>query len=144
MGRGAVIGEMAVLGGIPRTANVVADSSVTALWLTTASMQAIMAESPQLSGSLWKTAGMRFAENLLGTKDPYNGWDQMRLRRWLNEGEVSGPADGENVNLYGKTAILIAGKATVSGQEEPITAPAHLDLPEAVFTENAKIFIRNS
>ena len=26
MGRGAVIGEMAVLGGIPRTANVVADS----------------------------------------------------------------------------------------------------------------------
>ena len=45
---------------------------------------------------------MRFAENLLGTKDPFNGWDQMRLRRWLNEGEVSGPADGENVNLYGK------------------------------------------
>ena len=144
MGRGAVIGEMAVLGGIPRTANVVADSSVTALWLTTASMQAIMSESPELSGSLWKTAGMRFAENLLGTKDPYNGWDQMRLRRWLNEGEVSGPADGENVNLYGKTVILIAGKATVSGQEEPITAPAHLDLPEAVFSENAKIFIRNS
>ena len=30
MGRGAVIGEMAVLAGIPRTANVVADSSVTA------------------------------------------------------------------------------------------------------------------
>ena len=144
MGRGAVIGEMAVLGGIPRTANVVADSSVTALWLTTASMQAIMAESPKLSDSLWKTAGMRFAENLLGTKDPYNGWDQMRLRRWLNEGEVSGPADGENVNLYGKTSILIAGKATASGQGEPITAPAHLDLPEAVFSENAKIFIRNS
>ncbi|NDH17475.1 MAG: cyclic nucleotide-binding domain-containing protein, partial [Opitutae bacterium] len=120
MGRGAVIGEMAVLGGIPRTANVVADSSVTALWLTTESMQAIMAESPELSGSLWKTAGMRFAENLLGTKDPYNGWDQMRLRRWLNEGDVTAPTDGENVNLYGQTAILIAGKAKVSGQEELI------------------------
>ena len=144
MGRGAVIGEMAVLGGIPRTANVVADSSVTALWLTTEAMQAIMTESPELSGSLWKTAGMRFAENLLGTKDPYNSWDQMRLRRWLNEGEVSAPADGENVNLYGKTAILISGKATVNGQEEPISAPAHLDLPDAVFSENAKIFLRNS
>ena len=57
---------------------------------------------------------MRFAENLLGTKDPYNSWDQMRLRRWLNEGEVSAPADGENVNLYGKTAVLVSGKATVS------------------------------
>jgi len=144
MGRGAVIGEMAVLGGIPRTANVVADSSVTALWLTTESMQAIMAESPELSGSLWKTAGMRFAENLLGTKDPYNGWDQMRLRRWLNEGDVTAPTDGENVNLYGQTAILIAGKAKVSGQEELISAPAHLDFPEAVFSDSAKVFIRNT
>ena len=68
MGRGAVIGEMAVLAGVPRTANVVADSSVTALWLPTESMQSIMAESPELSGSLWKTAAMRFAENLIGTK----------------------------------------------------------------------------
>ena len=144
MGRGAVIGEMAVLGGIPRTANVVADSSVTALWLTTESMQAIMAESPELSGSLWKTAGMRFAENLLGTKDPYNGWDQMRLRRWLNEGDVTAPTDGENVNLYGQTAILIAGKAKISGQEELISAPAHLDFPEAVFSDSAKVFIRNT
>jgi NhaP-type Na+/H+ or K+/H+ antiporter len=144
MGRGAVIGEMAVLGGIPRTANVVADSSVTALWLTTESMQAIMAESPELSGSLWKTAGMRFAENLLGTKDPYNGWDQMRLRRWLNEGDVTAPTDGENVNLYGQTAILISGKAKISGQEELISAPAHLDYPEAVVSDSAKVFIRNT
>ena len=144
MGRGAVIGEMAVLGGIPRTANVMADSSVTALWLTTESMQAIMGESPELSGSLWKTAGMRFAENLLGTKDPYNGWDQMRLRRWLNEGDVTAPAEGESVNLYGQTAILISGKAKISGQEELISAPAHLDLPEAVFSDSAKVFIRNT
>ena len=49
MGRGAVIGEMAVLGGVPRTANVVADSTVTALWLSTESMQKIMAESPSSS-----------------------------------------------------------------------------------------------
>ena len=70
MGRGAVIGEMAVLAGVPRTANVVADSSVSALWLNTESMQSIMTESPELSGSLWKTASMRFAENLIGAKSP--------------------------------------------------------------------------
>jgi hypothetical protein len=102
-----------------------------------------MTDSPELSGSLWKTAGMRFAENLLGTKNPYNSWDQMRLRRWLNDGEVSAPADGENVNLYGKVAILIAGKAS-AGQAEPISAPAHVDLAEATFSENAKVFIRNA
>ncbi|MBP52882.1 MAG: hypothetical protein CMI27_07025 [Opitutae bacterium] len=144
MGRGAVIGEMAVLAGIPRTANVVADSSVTALWLTTASMQAIISESPELSGSLWKTAGMRFAENLLGNKKPYNSWHQMKLRRWLNEGEVSAPADGESINLYGKTSILLTGKATAGSGTEAISAPAHLDLAEAVFSENARVFIRES
>ena len=144
MGRGAVIGEMAVLAGVPRTANVVADSSVTALWLTTESMQAIMSESPELSGSLWKTAAMRFAENLIGTKSPYNGWDQMRLRRWLNEGDVSAPTDGETINLYGKVGILIAGKAVAKVESEPISAPALLDLAEATFSENAKVFIRET
>ncbi len=144
MGRGAVIGEMAVLGGVPRTANVVADSPVTALWLTTESMQKIMADSPELSGSLWKTAAMRFAENLLGAKDPYNSWSQMQLRRWLNDGEVSALADGERANLYGKVAILVSGQATSPSSSEPISAPAHLDLAEAVFSGNAKVFIRNS
>ncbi len=144
MGRGAVIGEMAVLAGVPRTANVVADSSVTALWLPTESMQSIMAESPELSGSLWKTAAMRFAENLIGTKSPYNSWDQMRLRRWLNEGEVSSPADGESVNLYGKIAVLVAGKASANSASEPISAPALLDLAEATFSDQAKVFVRNA
>ena len=144
MGRGAVIGEMAVLAGVPRTANVVADSSVTALWLTTESMQSIMTESPELSGSLWKTAAMRFAENLIGAKSPYNAWDQMRLRRWLNEGEVSAPAEGESVNLYGKVGILVAGQASASASSEAITAPALLDLADATFSDNAKVFIRES
>ena len=144
MGRGAVIGEMAVLGGVPRTANVVADSTVTALWLSTESMQKIMEESPELSMSLWKTAAMRFAENLLGAKEPYNGWNQMQLRRWLNEGEVLSPADGESINLYGKIAVLVAGQASSPGAAEPSTAPAHLDLAEAVFQGNAKIFVRDA
>ena len=133
MGRGAVIGEMAVLGGVPRTANVVADSTVTALWLSTESMQKIMAESVELSNSLWKTAAMRFAENLIGAKEPYNGWNQMQLRRWLNEGEVLSPTDGESINLYGKIAVLVAGQASAPGTAEPTVAPAHLDLAEAVF-----------
>ena len=144
MGRGAVIGEMAVLAGVPRTANVVADSSVTALWLDTESMQSIMAESPELSGSLWKTASMRFAENLIGAKSPYNSWDQMRLRRWLNEGEVTAPAEGESINLYGKVAILVSGQATASAGTDPISAPALLDMAEASFSANSKVFVRDA
>ncbi|MBN38296.1 MAG: hypothetical protein CMI29_07500 [Opitutae bacterium] len=144
MGRGSVIGEMAVLAGIKRTANVVADSSVTALWLDTASMQKIIAESPDLSGSLWKTAAMRFAENLLGSKSPYNQWDQMRLRRWLNGGDVLSPADGETVDLYGKIAVLVAGQASSPSSSEPKNAPALLDLASAQFSGDAKVFVRES
>jgi len=144
MGRGAVIGEMAVLAGVPRTATVIADSTVNALWLNTDSMQAIMSDSPELSGSLWKTASMRFAENLLGAKDPYNGWSQIQLRRWLNEGEVMAPANGETANLYGKVAVLVSGQSMPAGSTEPINAPAHLDLAEATFNGNAKVFIRNA
>jgi hypothetical protein len=144
MGRGAVIGEMAVLAGVPRTATVNADSTVNALWLNTDSMQAIMSDSPELSGSLWKTASMRFAENLLGAKDPYNGWSQIQLRRWLNEGDVIAPSDGETSNLYGKVAVLVSGQAIPAGSTEPINAPAHLDLAEATFNGNAKVYIRNA
>jgi len=144
MGRGSVIGEMAVLAGIKRTANVTADSAVTALWLDTESMQKIMVESPELSGSLWKTAAMRFAENLLGSKAPYNQWDQMRLRRWLIEGDVLAPADGESLDLYGKVAVLVAGQALSPGAKEPSLAPAVLDLASAEFSEKAKVFIREA
>ena len=80
MGRGAVIGEMAVLAGVPRTATVIADSTVNALWLTTDSMQSIMSDSPELSGSLWKTASMRFAENL--------AWCQ-RTIQWLEPDPIT-------------------------------------------------------
>ena len=144
MGRGAVIGEMAVLAGVPRTATVVADSTVNALWLNTESMQAIMTDSPELSGSLWKTAAMRFAENLLGAKEPYNGWSQIQMRRWLNEGEVIAPADGESTNLYGKVAVLISGQAVAPSSTDPIVAPATLDIAEATFGNSAKVFVRDA
>ena len=144
MGRGSVIGEMAVLAGVPRTATVIADSTVNALWLTTESMQTIMSESPELSGSLWKTAAMRFAENLLGSKEPYNGWSQIQLRRWLNDGEVLAPADGESTNLYGKVAVLVSGQAIAPGSADPIVAPASLDLAEASFNGSAKVFVRSA
>ena len=103
-----------------------------------------MSEYPVLSDSLWKTASMRFAENLIGAKSPYNAWDQMRLRRWLNEGEVTSPSEGELVNLYGKVAILVAGQASASSSSEALQAPALLDMADATFSGNAKVFIREA
>ena len=144
MGRGAVIGEMAVLAGVKRTANVVADTSVSAIWLTTESMQKVISESPELANSLWKTASIRFAENLLGAREPYSQWNQMQLRRWLNAGEVNSPQDGSTINLYGKVAVLVSGQAGSAAGGESISAPAVLDVAEARFQGGAKVFICES
>jgi NhaP-type Na+/H+ or K+/H+ antiporter len=144
MGRGAVIGEMAVLAGVPRTANVVADTAVTAIWLTTESMQKAMTESTELSNSLWKTASIRFSENLLGTREPYLSWSQIELRRWLNSGNVLSPNDGETLNLYGKTSVLVSGQATAAAGGEAVSAPAVLELAEARFSTGAKVFVREA
>ena len=144
MGRGAVIGEMAVLAGVKRTANVVADTSVSAIWLTTESMQKVISESPELANSLWKTASIRFAENLLGAREPYSQWNQMQLRRWLIAGEVNSPQDGETINLYGKVAVLVSGQASPAAGGEGISAPAVLDMAEARFQGGAKVFICES
>ncbi|MBT5910826.1 MAG: cyclic nucleotide-binding domain-containing protein, partial [Opitutae bacterium] len=144
MGRGAVIGEMAVLAGVPRTANVVADTAVTALWLTTESMQKAMTESAELSNGLWKTASIRFAENLLGNREPYRSWSQIELRRWLNSGNVLSPNDGETLNLYGKTSVLVTGQATAVAGGNPISSPAVLELAEARFSTGAKVFVREA
>ena len=144
MGRGAVIGEMAVLAGVKRTANVVADTSVSALWLTTESMQKVISESPELANSLWKTASIRFAENLLGAREPYSQWNQMQLRRWLNAGEVNSPQDGSTINLYGKVAVLVSGQAGSAAGGESVSAPAVLDMADARFQGGAKVFICES
>ena len=54
----------------------------------------------------------------------------MQFRRWLNDGEVISPADGEKVNLYGKIAVLINGQCTTPSSQEVISAPSQLDVAE--------------
>ena len=139
MGRGAVIGEMAVLAGVPALQMLLQIPQLPPFGLTTESMQAIMAESPELSGSLWKTAGMRFAENLIGTKSPYNGWDQMRLRRWLMKEMYTAPADGESLT-YGQDWISSCRKATA--RQEIQFLHLHFLILQRLFFGSAKVFIR--
>jgi NhaP-type Na+/H+ or K+/H+ antiporter len=143
MGRGSVIGEMAVLAGIPRTANVSADTGVTAVWLSSTDMQSVMAESKDLTESLWRTAGARFAENILGDQEPYRDWSQLQLRRWIAEGRVESFDESVRMDLYGKVAILISGRATI-GEGQVVNAPAKLDAAAAQFDSGSKIYLCSS
>ncbi|MBT7028436.1 MAG: cyclic nucleotide-binding domain-containing protein, partial [Verrucomicrobia bacterium] len=141
LGRGSVIGEMAVLAGVPRTADVIADTSVTALWMRSKEMNEAMAESPALAQGLWETAGRRFAENLLKSQEPYLHMSQWEFRRWLSEGEVDSPAPDDSLDLYGKVAILLSGTATVQGTPEPVNAITRLNVPKASFPDGARVWI---
>jgi NhaP-type Na+/H+ or K+/H+ antiporter len=143
LGPGNVIGEMAVLTGLPRTATVTAESPVTVLWMTTSKMKAIMKDSKDLEGRLWKFASSRFAMNLLCSKKPYNEWQQKELRQWLLAGEIIYPDDAGKIDLKGKMGILVTGKATSFDKESTITAPAILESSDYKFSPNTRIFVRD-
>ena len=143
LGRGSVIGEMAVLAGVPRTADIIADTTVTALWMGSTEMNEAMADSPALAKGLWETAGRRFAENLLKSQEPYLNLSQWEFRRWLSKGEVVSPAPGDSLELFGKVAILVSGTATVPGATEPVKAITRLNVPKASFPESARVWIHS-
>ena len=141
LGRGSVIGEMAVLAGVPRTADIIADTTVTALWMGSTEMNEAMAKSPALAKGLWETAGRRFTENLLKGQEPYLHMSPWEFRRWLSGGEVVTPAPGDSLDLFGKVAILVSGTATVPGADEPVSAITRLSAREASFPEGARVWI---
>ena len=141
LGRGSVIGEMAVLAGVPRTADIIADTTVTALWMGSTEMNEAMAKSPALAKGLWETAGRRFTENLLKSQEPYLHMSPWEFRRWLSGGEVVTPAPGDSLDLFGKVAILVSGTATVPGADEPVSAITRLSAREASFPEGARVWI---
>ena len=142
LGPGSVIGEMAVLTGMPRTATVTAESPVTVLWMSTSKMKSIMKDSRDLENRLWKFACMRFAMNLLSRKKPYNDWQQKEFRQWLAAGDIIYPDERGHIELKGKVGILVTGKATSPDNNVTLTAPSILETSSYNFSSNSRVFIR--
>ena len=136
IGPGSVIGEMAVLLNMKRSATVVAESPVSALWLTATGMQEIIACSQILEEQLWKTAGVRLTENLLGSVEPYRQWSQIQLRRFISQGSVresSASKEAENAII-----ILLSGHFFKNGKI--FAAPAILEANTDI-EKGSKLFI---
>ena len=142
LGPGSVIGEMAVLTGMARTATVTAESPVTVLWMSTSRMKSIMKTSKDLENRLWKFACMRFAMNLLSRKKPYNDWQQKEFRQWLSSGDIIYPDEKGNIDLKGRVGILVTGKASTPDEGIVFTAPAILETSDYNFSSNSRVFIR--
>ncbi|HEC44433.1 MAG TPA: cyclic nucleotide-binding domain-containing protein [Bacteroides sp.] len=142
LGPGSVIGEMAVLTGLQRTATVSAESPVTVLWMSTSKMKSIMKNSKDLENRLWKFASMRFAMNLLSHKKPYDQWQQNEFRLWLAAGDIMYPDESGHIDLKGKVGILVTGKATTMDKEQILTAPNILENSDYTYSSNSRVFIR--
>lgn len=142
VGPGGVIGEMAVLTGLPRTATVKAETPVQVLWISTTKMQALMKGSKELENRLWKFACTRFAMNLLSARKPYNDWQQKEFRQWLATGEIMYPDNLGRISLKGNVGILLTGQATNPVRKETLTAPTILESDDYIFSSNTRVFIR--
>jgi NhaP-type Na+/H+ or K+/H+ antiporter len=142
IGPGSIIGEMAVLTGMPRTATVKAESPVTVLWMSTSKMRAIMKNSKDLEDRLWKFACTRFAMNLLGARKPYNEWQQKEFRQWLSAGEIIYPDNLGLIAMKGKVGILLTGQVTDPARQEAYTAPTILEADNYFCSSNTRVFIR--
>jgi NhaP-type Na+/H+ or K+/H+ antiporter/CRP-like cAMP-binding protein len=140
IGPGTVIGEMANLMNLPRTATVTAEQPVTALRMTAAKMIKLIRESDEMERRLWKIAGARYVENYLGKLEPYSKWTRKKLRKWISAGEMTFLNDSESIDLNEKIALLLSGQVYVTSRHKPIQAPALLYAPLVYVYGEAKIF----
>ena len=143
LGPGAVIGEMANLMGVPRTATVTAEQPVTALKMPAKNMMKLMKESEEIEKRLWKVAGTRIVENFLGRMEPYSKWKRTKLKKWISAGDIAFLGDNESFELKDRIAILLNGHVYVTSRNKPIDAPAILYAPVVKVVNHAKIYFCN-
>ncbi|HIA11632.1 MAG TPA: cyclic nucleotide-binding domain-containing protein [Flavobacteriales bacterium] len=145
LGPGSVIGEMAVLSGVPRTATITADTPVTALSIKADGMQDLMSSSKELEEKLWNLAGVRFAENLLSKIEPYQSWRQIQFREWLADGKIvtRETLGKEMLDLREHEAVIIAGTCFSIGEEKTaLQAPAVIHIQFVNLADDARVYIR--
>lgn len=142
VGSGSLIGEMSVLTGYPRSASIVAVTTVTVVWIESATLKSIMKKSVDLENGLWEYASKRFAMNLLGRREPYNQWEQNIFIQWLAAGEIKVPNENGWIDLKGKVGVLVTGSAVLP-DGNTINSPASLAGSDYTFTKEARIFLRD-
>ncbi|MDF1573825.1 MAG: cyclic nucleotide-binding domain-containing protein [Bacteroidales bacterium] len=143
VGAGSLIGEMAVLTGYPRSASIITVSPVTVVWLEPGTLKSIMKKSTELENGLWEFASMRFAMNLLGKKEPYNQWEQNIFIQWLAAGEIKLPNENGIIDLKGKVGVLVTGTAASHDGSTVVKAPASLTGTDYVFSQEARVYLRD-
>ena len=140
--KGSIIGEIAVLTNISRTATVTAESPVTVLRLTSVSMQQVIHDNHTLEDKLWQIAAPRLAENVIKENKTYSKIQHADIQQWLKKGELIVAKKVRNIDLEDKVGILVTGKAIKSNNED-IEAPCLVDDKSVTLSRNSRMLICN-
>lgn len=141
LGRGQFIGEISDMTGVVRSAEVVAESPVTALFISGIHLRKLMKDFPIIKNRLWNIVGQRISENLLREIKPYDHWKHDQLKNLVNKGTLL-QTDGYNTTSYKeKIIILVSGQATSSGGKEKYVAPSILKNDDYKFSSEALLWV---
>ena len=142
LSRGQFIGEMAGLTGETRSAEVAAESPVTALWIHGHHLKKVMTDHPVFKMRLWNIGAIRISENLLRCVKPYNQWKYEQLKTLVRKGQLLEPENYDAARYSKKLIILVSGQAAPGRpSEEDMVAPALLEHVSYNFSEDALLFI---
>ena len=141
LGQGNFIGEMAGLTGLPRTAEVVAESPVTTLWMSNIQMMQLMKKSGLLQERLWKIGGARLAENILCEIAPYDKWKTSQISSLVSKGKVQVPSEDTLAASKDKVIILLFGSVTYLKTKKTVKAPAIIEDTIFEWTSGTRLFV---
>lgn len=140
LGKGSIIGEIAVLTNVPRTATVTAESPVTVLRLTSVSMQQVIHDNHTLEDKLWQIAAPRLAENILSEHENYKNLQQSEIQKLLSKAELILAKKVRNIDIKDKLAILITGKA-IKSNDENIESPCLVEDNSVTLSRDSRMLI---
>jgi CRP-like cAMP-binding protein len=140
LGKGSIIGEIAVLTNVPRTATVTAESPVTVLRLTSVSMQQVIHDNHTLEDKLWQIAAPRLAENILSEHENYKNIHQSEIQKLLSKAELILAKKVRNIDIKDKLAILITGKA-IKSNDENIESPCLVEDNSVTLSRDSRMLI---
>lgn len=140
LGKGSVIGEVAVLNNIHRTATVTAESPVTVLRLTSVSMQQVIQDNQTLEDKLWEIAAPRVAENLFSEDKKYKSLTRKDIREMAKNGKIIYSNKIKNVDLKDKIGILVQGKVIMEDNSK-LVAPCIIEADSVTLSRSSRILV---
>ncbi len=141
LNRGQFIGEIADMTGLSRSAEVVVESPVTSLFISSVHMKKIIEDYPEIKRQMWNLIGVRISENLLRETSPYSQWKYEQLKKLVNKGNLV-PAEDVKMTVYkDKIRVLISGEATNTVNNKVDNAPLLLEDIKYKFTKEALLWV---